>query len=98
MEKNSFSITYTSKYERDFRKVSKKDKVLAEKILLISHLLSIDPYSTRLRTHRVNTFYGSRVYSSRVSGDIRILWKLEDGNIILLLTIGGHSGGSKVYK
>ena len=98
MKKNNFSINYTSKYEREFRKISKKDKNLARKILVVSDLLSLDPYSPKLETHIVNTSYGARTYTSRVSGDIRILWRFEDGNIILLLTVGGHSGSSKVYK
>jgi len=46
-----------------------------------------DPSNPGLRTHVVYSSYG-RTYSSRVSEDIRILWRFEDGNIILLLTIG----------
>ena len=98
MKKNSFPVHHTSKYYREFKKIARKDKRLAKKILLISDLIGLDPFSGKLRTHAVNTLYGAGTYSSRVSRDIRILWRFEDGDIILLLTIGGHFGSSKVYK
>jgi mRNA-degrading endonuclease YafQ of YafQ-DinJ toxin-antitoxin module len=40
------------------------------------------------------------VYSSSISGDLRIIWEFSENeiNIIDLLDIGGHSGSKSVYK
>ena len=63
-------------------------------------LLRQNPHYPSLRSHRVNTRFLGEHWSSRVTGDIRIIWDFENGNhlVILLLDIGGHSGTHKVYK
>jgi len=103
MNRANFVLHYTSKYERDFKKIVRKDKLLASKVRDVSEKLSVNPFSIGLRTHIVRISSLGRVYSSKVSGDIRILWTLEDWtleeeDIILLHRIGGHSGSSNVYK
>jgi mRNA-degrading endonuclease YafQ of YafQ-DinJ toxin-antitoxin module len=98
MNRSNFVLYHTSEYERDFKKIARKDKLLASKVLDVSEKLSVNPFSVDLRTHMVRISSLGRVYSSRVSGDIRILWTLEEDDIVLLHRIGGHSGGSKVYK
>jgi mRNA-degrading endonuclease YafQ of YafQ-DinJ toxin-antitoxin module len=98
MNRANFVLHYTSKYERDFKKIVRKDKLLASKVRDVSEKLSVNPFSIGLRTHIVRISSLGRVYSSKVSGDIRILWTLEEEDIILLHRIGGHSGSSNVYK
>ncbi len=98
MEKNNFVIHLTAKYKKEFKRLTKKNRELAFRIVSVLKKLRKDPSNPGLRTHIVYSSYGARTYTSRVSGDIRILWRFEDGNIILLLTIGGHSGSRKVYK
>jgi mRNA-degrading endonuclease YafQ of YafQ-DinJ toxin-antitoxin module len=70
--------------------LEKKLKILAE-----------DPEHPTLKTHKVNAIIAkSQLYSSSITGDIRIIWDYNNGNIniIDLLDIGGHSGKDKVYK
>ena len=98
MSRANYFLHYTSEYERDFKKIVRKDKLLASRIINVSEKLIVNPFSVSLRTHIVRISSLGRVYSSKVSGDIRILWTLEEENIILLHRIGGHSGSSKVYK
>jgi mRNA-degrading endonuclease YafQ of YafQ-DinJ toxin-antitoxin module len=98
MNRANFMLHHTSRYERDFKKIAKKDKLLASKVRDVSEKLSVNPFSIGLRTHIVRISSLGRVYSSKVSGDIRILWTLEEEGIILLHRVGGHSGGSNVYK
>ena len=43
--------------------------------------------------------YDGKVYSSFISGDIRIIWEFSNGSLhILVLNIGGHSGTNNVYR
>lgn len=90
---------YPSKhYDREYKKLVKRDLKLNEQILKIVEELKTDPFKTALRTHLVNSKICKEAYSSRVTKDIRIIWifdKEEKG--ILLLSIGGHSGSNKVY-
>lgn len=83
-----------------------RDKVIGENLIIKKKLrktlekLTIDPSHPSLKSHKVNTQdYGIR-WSSWVTGDIRIIWDYhnKDRLILILLTIGGHSGKHKVYK
>jgi mRNA-degrading endonuclease YafQ of YafQ-DinJ toxin-antitoxin module len=95
---NKYILKTTSEYRRKVSKINKKDKGLSERLKIAMKILAEDPFSIRLRTHVIaNTDWG-RVYSSRINGDVRILWAFDGKKIILLYTIGRHSGNSKVYK
>jgi len=78
----------------DSRRVS---KLLIEKTF---DFLAADPFDKKLKTHKVNTKNLGVQYSSRVDGDLRIIWNFDqDQKInIMLLDIGGHEGNKKVYK
>jgi len=62
--------------------------------------LADNPFSSPLKTHKANTRLHGVRFSSSISKNLWIIWDFgEDENtIILLLTIGGHSGKNKVYK
>ena len=98
MERIRYSLHTTSEYGRDIRRIFRKDVKLARKILSCIKKIRVNPFDASLGTHRVLLPSLGRVFSSRVNGDIRIIWTLHDRNIILLLRIGGHSGSSKVYR
>jgi len=40
------------------------------------------------------------MYSSKVTGDLRIIWNFDKNNnlFLILLDLGGHEGKNKVYK
>ena len=62
-------------------------------------LLAQNPAAPSLRTHKVN-LAGVKVYSSSVSGDLRVIWRYADGvlDVIDLLDVGGHEGSRGVYR
>jgi mRNA-degrading endonuclease YafQ of YafQ-DinJ toxin-antitoxin module len=62
-------------------------------------LLANDPATPKLKTHKV-LIEGERLFSSSVTGDLRIIWRYAPTGleVIDLLDIGGHEGGKKVYK
>ncbi len=98
MKKNNFIINLTPQYRNQIKKITKKNSRLVAKVVATLKKLRMDPLGLGLRTHIVNTSSIGKVYSSRVNGDIRILWRFENGDIILLLTIGGYSGSTKVCR
>jgi mRNA-degrading endonuclease YafQ of YafQ-DinJ toxin-antitoxin module len=82
----------TAPFRRDVKRLTKKDKGLAKLLDKKLEMLSRNHEHQSLLTHKIDqTSYGS-IYSSRVNGDIRVLWSFDadDTIIILLLKLGGH--------
>ena len=96
---NSYILQKSARFTRIFKKLAKKNHEVKELVRKALKQIAKDPYHQTLRTHKVITSNYDVAYSSRISKDLRIIWIFsEDDNIILLLTIGGHSGKGKVYK
>lgn len=86
-------------FEKRYRKLFAKNKKIASEVLRVFLILSRDPFDLRLRTHAVISKNFGRKWSSSVNKDLRIIWEFESGEIrvLLILDIGGHSGGKRVY-
>lgn len=94
-----YRILLSAKASKKYEKLTQKDKILQKKIQSTLLDLKIDPYKASLKTHKVNLKEHGVVCSSRVTGDIRIIWKFINNEIkIIILDIGGHSGKQGVYK
>ncbi len=89
-----FTIQSTKYFDKKFKKLTKNNQKLKDKIIVTIIQLSDNPFDQSIRTHKVEDNW-----SSSVTGDIRILWIFEDDEIkvIQLINIGGHSGGNSVY-
>ena len=95
-----YKLVATKPFDRKYKKVTKRNKILQEKIIQTLEKLKNNPFDITLDTHKSNTRkYGER-YSSSVTGDIRVIWDFDKETItlILLLDLGGHSGKNKVYN
>ncbi len=94
-----YELEVTSHFRRKYKKLVAKNKILKDQISYTLKQLAKDPKHKNLRSHKIiGSEYGD-VFSSSVTGDIRIIWKdIDDKLILLLLDIGGHSGGKGVYK
>lgn len=92
-------LVFTKPFSKDLAKLIKAHKLSETRVAKILQLLSIDPFNQSLRTHKVDSKNYGLAWSSRLTPDLRIIWKFEDDKVkILLLDIGGHSGKHKVYK
>lgn len=94
-----FEVNTTPYFIKKVNKLVNKNIKLAEKIDKTIQSLAKDPRDSTLKSHKVIIHNLGEVFSSRVTGDIRILWDYSDSNIniIDLLDIGGHSGNTSVY-
>lgn len=88
---NRYTLSFSTKFERDLKSY-RKDKLALEKIKNTLKILASDPFYPGLKTHSVNIQSVGDVYSSRVTGDIRIIWIFKDkkGFTIITLRVGGH--------
>jgi mRNA-degrading endonuclease YafQ of YafQ-DinJ toxin-antitoxin module len=96
----NYHLSPTPYFKKKYQKLIKHNANLKSKVVLVFELLQINPFLPALKTHKVNSKIKDGVYSSRVTGDLRIIWQFEQEQmeILDLLDIGGHSGGKKVYK
>lgn len=80
---------YKLKYTKEFEKSLKSLTTQEQKIVLNKlKLLVQNPFYPSLRTKKVQGL--DSVFEMSVNMDIRILWKYENGIIILLLDVGHH--------
>jgi len=98
MKEERYSLNTTSRVDKEISKVVKKDKKLDNRFRKVFRQVEVDPFYKGLRTHKVKTSKWGEVYSSKITGDLRILWDfVEDNLIILIIDIGGHEGSRSVY-
>lgn len=95
---NRYIVIPQKSFERKLHLFYKKDRNLYILIVRVMNKLEINPFDRHLRTHKVNSVKENEVFSSRVTGNIRIIWIIQGSQILLLLDVGGHSGSGKVYK
>lgn len=92
-------LEFTTRSRKHYEKLTKADPRLVVAIAKTLDLLRRDPKDRRLSTHKVHISEFGKVYSSRVTGDLRIIWNYaKEVLLIYVLEIGGHSGRYKVYK
>ena len=94
-----YELQTTSNFRKKYKKLVEKNKKLQDSVKKALDLLRLNPKYKSLKTHKVFLSQYGEVYSSFVTGNIRIIWlQVENKLIILLLDIGGHSGSKSVYK
>lgn len=80
-----YELKYTNEFARDLQRLTKAEqKQVASKLKLLVQ----DPFYPSLRTKKVQGLDG--IFEMSVNMDIRILWRYENGVIILLLDVGHH--------
>lgn len=80
-----YKLKYTKEFERNLKSLTNQEqKAVFNKLKLLVQ----NPFYPSLRTKKVQGFDG--VFEMSVNMDIRILWKYENGIIILLLDVGHH--------
>lgn len=93
-------VIITRTFQISYLKLLQKNENIRIKVEKVVHLLEVNPFYPGLRTHKVSTRKYGEMYSSRVTGDLRIIWSFDKSDTvrILLLDLGGHSGKKKVYQ
>ena len=80
-----YRLKYTKEFEKNLKSLTTQEqKMVARKL----KLLVKDPFYPSLRTKKVQGLHN--VFELSVNMDIRILWKYENGIIILLIDVGHH--------
>ena len=80
-----YKLKYTKEFNKNLKSLTNQEQKMVFNKL--KHLVE-NPFYPSLRTKKVQGFDG--IFEMSVNMDIRILWKYENGVIILLLDIGHH--------
>lgn len=94
-----YSLEFSKRFEKKYKKLIKKNAVLEKRALKALGFLRKNPRHNSLKTHRVYSLAVGLAWSSRVVGDVRIIWNYKKNKlrILSILDIGGHSGKKRVY-
>ena len=80
-----YKLKYTKEFEKNLKALTKQEqKLVANKLKLLVQ----NPFYPSLRTKKLQGI--DDVFEMSVNMDIRILWKYDNGIIILLLDVGHH--------
>ena len=87
-------IVWDNRFKRAFRKVIKKNPEFQDRIITVLDLLSNDPFTPSLKSHKL-TGYLEGLWSCSVAYDCRIIFTFsqDDGSkesLIVLVDIGSH--------
>jgi mRNA-degrading endonuclease YafQ of YafQ-DinJ toxin-antitoxin module len=94
----NYELEFSPNFNRKLKKLLKGNPAFKKRVEKTLETLSRDPFSAPLKTHKISIRSGVH-YSSKVTGDIRIIWNFIDKKtVLLLITIGGHEGSRGVYK
>ena len=80
-----YKLKYTKEFEKNLKSLTAQEQKM---VLNKLKLLVQNPFYPSLRTKKVQGLDG--VFEMSVNMDIRILWKYENGIIILLIDVGHH--------
>lgn len=82
-------ITWDQGFKRVYRKEIKLDNNLKKRFWDVMDMFSKNPFSPRLRTHKL-TGKLEGLWAFSVTYDCRVIFKFLDKNEVLLIDIGGH--------
>lgn len=89
----AFRITYTPRFEKNFKKLSDKERAQFKKKLKI---FVENPFHPSLRTKRIQ---GTEdLFEFSVNMDIRVIWYYENDEIVMIVDIGHHDILKKILK
>ena len=79
-------IIYSSKFAREYKKLPKNIKTLAEEQ---EKIFRKDPFDSRLKTHKLKGRLED-FWSFSINREYRIIFELKDSNTVWFLSVGTH--------
>jgi len=92
-----FNIVKSKLFDKKSKKITKNNPKLAVKIANVVDSLQVNPLFPSLGSHKVNTPKFGQCFSSRVTGDVRIIWQYDNENRLEILELLDLGGDDTVY-
>lgn len=95
-----FILRFANSFPPSYQAIIKGHQEFEKRTAKALRLLKTDPFYPSLKSHKVNTRNFGEIWSSWITGDIRIIWDFDEKNkqIIILLAVAKHSGTHREYK
>lgn len=95
-----YYLNFSDDFKKQFKKLVKGNPILHKQFHKALGNLKNNPFYPSLKSHKVDTKKNKNVWSSWVSGDIRVVWAFDENDnlVILVLETGSHSGNTQIYK
>ncbi len=97
-----YRLQFSKHFIRRYKRHTKRNRAVKEQVDAVLRQLERDPFAPNLKTHKVLDSQGLPAFSSRITGDLRIIWDFnamtKEHRVLDILDLGGHSGAAKVYK
>jgi len=89
MTKKKYNIIYDDNFKKDLKRLSGKHQLL---VLTKLHRLEENPFYPSLRTKKLKGCKGciDERFESSINMDIRVFWRFDSENIIIMLQVGHH--------
>ena len=99
MTETRFKIEFSEQFWISYKKLTKGDANLGKRIHKAVELLAQNPKHPSLNSHAVTDRNGNAVWSSWVTGDVRIIWIYDEQtkSLVVIINTGKHSGSSQIY-
>ena len=95
-----YDLHFSSTFAPAYKALIKGNKEFEKPTEKALRLLKNDPFYPALKSHKVNTRNFGHKWSSRITGDLRVIWDFDGTEklIIILFAILKHSGSYREYK
>lgn len=95
-----YSIRFSKFSQKKLRKLISSHRI--KEVIFQKWLIDFaaNPFLDKFRTHKVDLGTFGKKFSSRLDGDLRLIWDFDSEQkiVIYVFDIGGHSGSTGVYK
>jgi len=81
----NYKISYSDNFSTEIQKLTDEYQII---VFSKIEILRTNPRHPSLRTKKLGGHRG--LFESRVSDDIRLVWRYENNKIILMLDVGHH--------
>ncbi|PKM92065.1 MAG: type II toxin-antitoxin system mRNA interferase toxin, RelE/StbE family [Euryarchaeota archaeon HGW-Euryarchaeota-1] len=82
-------VTWEQGFKRIYKKKIKNNQELKKRFWDVMELFSKNPFSPRLRTHKL-TGRLEGLWAFSITYDCRVIFKFLDDDRVLLIDVGGH--------
>ena len=88
---SNYELQPAPSFTRDVKKFKRQKSIIKQLRQVLEKMIE-DPFENSLRTHQVNIPFIGKVWSSRVTGDLRIIWEFDSKNklVIIIIRFQGH--------
>jgi len=85
----SLSLELSPTIQKQLKKLKRKSPRVYQRFRILSKILTIDPFSPKLKTHKLRGRLGGR-YAFSLDESLRVVFRIKDSATLVLIALGTH--------